>query len=440
MCKQTHILTLGNLLLKLGKLPYVASVQHKRLGGLIAALALGLIGVATLIPLESPPIQRVRTCILCGQYGASDFVLNVALFAPFGAGLWLAGLSRRVSLVLATMVTLAIEALQLQLISGRDASFGDLLANVLGAAAGIMAASSWRSWLLPHASRAIFLACTAAMAWLGTLAGTAWALQRSVDTFWGYYGSWAPQSHEANLSRGLVLSATLNGKPLANQQIRNFSSLREDLLRQRVSLEATIVPGPQPDGSATIASLSALGIGGVVSLSRAEDDLVFRIRMRANDFLLRSPAIRLDDAFESASHSGSDTMMIAGGIDSNRLFVEMQWQGSAARRELRLSPNLGWAFFQPLDTPMGSYGVVLTSAWIIALLFPIAYWMARGKERVGRSGGAALLLFMPILSFVAVPRLFHLPPVSVLEWVSALAGMAAGWTVGSWTDRVRHID
>src|SRR5919199_723337 len=55
-------------------------------------------------------------CILCGEYGAQDFVANILLFVPFGAGLSLAGVSRRRALAVAALTTLCIELLQVRVV------------------------------------------------------------------------------------------------------------------------------------------------------------------------------------------------------------------------------------------------------------------------------------------------------------------------------------
>ncbi|MFN2398268.1 MAG: VanZ family protein [Gemmatimonadaceae bacterium] len=403
-------------------------MQHKRAGRILAAAGLGLILVATLVPLPSSNPGTIAWCVICGEFGVADFALNVTLFVPFAAGVRLMGFSPLASVGIAALMTVGIETLQMNFITGRDASLGDLLANLVGGGIGIAAASTWRIWLFPSARAAAILAWSGSIAWLIMLTGTAWALHRSLD-FSTYAGRWAPQSHYSYGYHGLVLSATLNGKPLINNSIRNSTAMRADLLSERVQVEADVVPGPAPEGLVAIASVGVLG-SKIVLLGQKDEDLVFRIRTRASDVQLRTPAVKLSRAFEHGDNGASNLLVRIKGIStSDRLIAELESGGATLRQELRLTPNLAWTFFLPLDVALGWSAIIVTWLWIAALLVPVAYWAARSRENGFVRVNVPVLLAV-LCGFLAVPALFGVASVAASEWMAAAAGIALGNVAG----------
>ena len=107
-----------------------------------AVLGLGWLGEVAWLTLRSAPRQALVVsrlhwyCVLCGSEGASDILLNIILFAPFGLLARAGGWSwRRVALVFTTL-SIGIELAQRTLLVGRDASLGDVLSNGSGALLG----------------------------------------------------------------------------------------------------------------------------------------------------------------------------------------------------------------------------------------------------------------------------------------------------------------
>src|SRR5713101_9526749 len=106
------------------------TLRQRRAGLALTAAALAVIAVATLVPQpsEAPSVAQIPIwCLVCGQFGTIDALLNVALFAPLGAGLLLLGLPLRRAVLIGAALSLAIETTQYFAIAGRDASLGDLL-------------------------------------------------------------------------------------------------------------------------------------------------------------------------------------------------------------------------------------------------------------------------------------------------------------------------
>jgi hypothetical protein len=122
------------------------------LASLIAALGLwvALAGVAALTLFGTQGAgadPRLELDPLAGAWGWSGIawrpvIDNIALFVPVGAGL-AAVLRRRrvvVPLLIATSLSLAVEAFQWAVPSGRIANSADVLANTIGAAIGVLLA------------------------------------------------------------------------------------------------------------------------------------------------------------------------------------------------------------------------------------------------------------------------------------------------------------
>ena len=76
---------------------------------------------------------------------ALESAANVLLFMPFGAALALQGLPLAKSAAYGLTLSVAIEAVQFFLVSGRTTAIDDVLLNTLGAALGYLLLSRWRS-------------------------------------------------------------------------------------------------------------------------------------------------------------------------------------------------------------------------------------------------------------------------------------------------------
>src|SRR5947207_4325400 len=100
----------------------------------VQAATVLLILVATMVPASGPGRASVF-CVLCGAQASSEFLLNIALFAPLGMVLAWSGFSLARATGFGCALSVIIEAAQ-WFIPGRDSAIGDVLANTLGAALG----------------------------------------------------------------------------------------------------------------------------------------------------------------------------------------------------------------------------------------------------------------------------------------------------------------
>ena len=111
-------------------------------GAALAAAGLLFVLAATLTPVPGEVYLLPARCVICGAYGSVDFFNNVVMFVPLAAGLALAGVRRWLVLLLCFLLTGLIELLQVAVIVGRDANLGDVLANTLGGAVGLLLATT----------------------------------------------------------------------------------------------------------------------------------------------------------------------------------------------------------------------------------------------------------------------------------------------------------
>jgi VanZ family protein len=114
--------------------------------GLVAILA------ATLHPIPAAADIASRTpllCLVCGENGVTDVILNLLLFVPFATGLRLSGWSWKRVTVACFALSFGVELCQYLGIPGRDASLSDLLTNTTGGSAAAAAAPLLRGALLP---------------------------------------------------------------------------------------------------------------------------------------------------------------------------------------------------------------------------------------------------------------------------------------------------
>jgi glycopeptide antibiotics resistance protein len=116
-----------------------------RLGTLIVILATGLAAALTLWPLDDTEFSSPPWCVICDADYIPGFLLNMVLFLPLGVGLRLRGVALRRALLWMAALTIGVELLQFNVVPGRDASLGDILANLLGGWAGHRLGQRWLS-------------------------------------------------------------------------------------------------------------------------------------------------------------------------------------------------------------------------------------------------------------------------------------------------------
>jgi len=390
-------------------------MKRRRLLVLLAALPIAL---ATLPPSAGPAEPLGTLCLVCGTRGAADIILNVALFAPFGAALafWLRR-ERLAPVALGALVSIGIETLQL-VIPGRDPNPGDVLANTLGAALGAGLVRLAPAWIAPARPRARGLGAAALLGAGVTVAATGALLRPALpDTV--YYGQWTADLGHLEHYRGRVLDARVGDAAVPSRRFDDSDRLR-DLIARGAPIRVTAIAGPRPTALAPIFSIYDDRRQEVLLLGADRDDLVFRYRTHGVRVRLDRPDLRLPGVLRG----------IRGG-DMIRLAVERAGPGqalclSAGDRhscDVGFTAGRGWGLLLYREAIPGYGKRALDLAWLAALFAPAGFWLRRGREPVAAATLAVtgLVLIPPAAGLLATPP---------IEIAAALVGIGAGTAAG----------
>lgn len=391
-------------------------------GGLlfIAALTLRPDPHAVLLVKETP-----FTCLVCGPLGTMDVLLNIVLFVPYGIGLRLSGLSRLRTLLVVMATTGTIELTQHMFLPGRDASLSDLLTNTAGGALGLLLAEHWRLVLAPNPRAARRLAALAGAAWLLVQAVTAWSLAPSLPatTWWGQR---TPELGQFDRFTGRLIAAQVADESLPSTRLRNSAALRRALLDQPATVQASVEVGDPTARLAPIASIFDEDQQEVLILGQRGQDLVFRLRLRASDLLLRSPGVRLPGALAAAP---GDTVTLRAQRDSQWFLLESVHGAKYRSFALALSPSLGWSLLTPFTNyAWGPDAEWMTALWLAGLLLPFGYWLRLGWGRRAQGWWLTALCAAAVVAIGlgAVAWLNGMVVPARGEWAAAAIGIMLG--------------
>ena len=396
------------------------SRRQRHLGYRLAFAGFVLIAALTLLPQPEEAARAAATpitCILCGDLGTVDFLLNVLLFVPLGAGLLLAGFSWRRTVVLAGLLTCLIELLQMEVITGRDASLGDVLANTIGAGLGAFLAARWRGFIFPESGRARRLALAYALALAWIWAGTAWALGPALPQGVRWFGAWAPEFDNFERFVGTPLLVTAGGEPLLPGPALDQRRLDDAVTANPAIAFRAVLAGPTT-GLAPIGVIVDAWHRDVLFIGQDGGDLAFGLRMRASILKLRNPMALLHGGL--AGQQG-DTVEAEGALRRGAFELSSRDGPRLAAFRLPLSASWGWSLVTPWAAGYGREMYLLTALWVAGLVAVLAYWS-------GLAGGAGLLVVPVTLAGLLgiVPYGAGFPPAHWSEWVAALVGILLG--------------
>jgi VanZ like protein len=395
-------------------------VKLNRVGVALTAAVSCVIGAATLTPAPGTTVTSNLFCILCGEFAALDIAANVVMFLPFGFALMLATGRRRLSILICILVTVIIEALQVRVVTGRDASLSDIVANSLGGALGVQIAM-YRSLLVRPTGRT---AARLAVAWCAVIVlvlGLTAAGLRPATVATSLWVQWTPPRTNFEPFTGQVLDFDIDGINLPLGYPARSVGLDSVLRGRRWTATAKIATrGLVPRRSVITRIADERTV--VVSLEQLGRNLGCLQKTKSADFRFRSPKFALRDAFASnANEIEYLTCARAGGL----LIAGVEQR----RDTLRLSPSLGWLLLSPFDVAFTPALSGVSALWLVALVFPAGYWLgwssvgAAGRWRatlLGALGGAA------IIGLAVAPAVAGTSVASWWEWLSAGIGAAAG--------------
>jgi hypothetical protein len=397
---------------------------------LLLALVLGLIALATLLPTENIA-GGAGFCLLCGPRGLADFVSNIVLFAPFGCVIALRGSSLRRALFAGALLACLIEALQIEMIPGRDATIGDVVANTVGAAAG-WPVGRLRPWRNARDFGVRATVGLTALACSGVLFGL--LLLSPVLPPPPYHLFWTPYYAEQEIYLGRVLSTRLG--PLSWQQAGApmEPGWRVRQLLQTEPLQARFLAGPPPYHIAPILTVQKGEVGepgpaGVITeeqeiafLGAGGVDFVYRFRSLADVLRLDDGDLRIPRVFERVQMG--DTVDLAFSFDKRGYCIHVNGQTRCGA-----GPAVGdtWTVLLSPDLRVATRQRI-AFAWLWLLFLPCGYVADRKAAALAAASVAVLcLLTAPIaLGFASTP------------WVQLVA-MVFGVSTGYWASGVyRH--
>ena len=358
-----------------------------------------------------------------------DFLLNILLFVPLGAGLGLYGVRLRRAVFFALTCTCLVEALQFFAVPGRYASFRDIMANFAGALIGYLLGRHWRIFVEPSYGAARVLATVVAILWLGTQAFAAWAtgISPPPEPWWAQLG---PKHHRyPAVFTGRILSVSIG-----SIQIRHSDRLpsddteagREQILAG-APLRVVVASTEATRGLAPIAIISAGAVHDVVWWAQDGRDAVFGVTVRGTLLGLRTPSVRIADVVPRVR---GDTVRLTGSYRHGWYELQAENRNRVRHRELRASPSWGWAFLLPFPLyAFGSTVICLTALYLTAVWCVLGYWNARSVGAATAIVPVARMAMGILLGLGVAPIIFALPVAHWSEWLAAIVGGAAGWTI-----------
>ena len=396
----------------------------RRLGAVVASVGLLAILVLTLIP--NPGQARVADetpllCLVCGESGGADVVLNLLLFIPLGVGLALLGRPWAHVVALCALLSLGVETLQYAAHTGRDASLSDLLTNTASGAVGAALVRRLDLLLAPGPLPARRLSLGAAAGWLAILSLTAISMH-----------PWAPAGRLRNFCTasyptsesfsGTARTMTLNGVALSCDQEVPRGETRREIRRGEVLLETVAEAGDPSRGREVIHLVRASGTT-LLLLAQQGRTAVFQAPTTAQALKLFAPVVRLPGAFPSRPDG---PVALTAEADGHHLRLSAAHDGGRRVVELTLSPAYGWTLLFPIPMAPGAPLRIAAAIWLGALLLPAGYWAGLAARPAGAVGALGAVV---IAGLGLVPALAGFDPAHWSEWVGAGGGVAAGWAL-----------
>lgn len=380
------------------------------------AFAALLIGIATLVPVWGSPKPNVGfACLLCGDAGASDLVLNVLLFLPLGVAVARGGMRPFHALGLGLALSGTIEIVQVML-PGRSATLRDVLSNSFGCWLGAYLTFGMHRWLAParFASLRLWLAVlvsVSAVAFTGIMLRTA-------PSDGMLFVHWSPRQRHLQPWTGRILVAHIGSRALPRGPERDPAALRSALalgdsirIRGRAGDATTRLGG--------IMTISDLRRNEVLLIGPRGTDLIVRSRRKAADLRFNAPEVRFPGLLGTVPAGAPMDLTVAGTHDLPCVRLN-----SATQCAPRASAGSGWALLRfqgsghPLVHSLLDALTLLVLASPVGLLLRVAPRMHRLLAPLALLAGTALAAWLTGL---------RLP--GIAELLGLFAGLAVGAAV-----------
>lgn len=384
----------------------------------VLGVVIATILVLTLYPSADQDLAPFEQCLICGTRGASDAILNVVLFVPFGIALAINGFGLARSAAAAFAFSLAIEVTQLW-VPGRDPSFGDLTFNTLGGSAGAFLVGSRSAWLAPARTTAARFSLAAASAVVLVVIATGFLLGPHLPHSL-YYGQWTPVLGHFHPYDGRVLDARIGevrvppGAFLARRELHNRLSAGAPVRVQGIA-------GSPTPRLASIFSIYDDDSVEILVVGRDGDDLVYREGVRAAAFRLHVPARRASGSFTGVRKGEPVTLKVEKEGTTVCLSVDERRECGVGR-----TAAAGRRLLYDRESWSEEARTGLDSLWLALLLLPVGFWARmRGESYLGMVLVGGALFALPAAVGLLVPGPLELFGAAV----GLLVGLGLRWGV-----------
>ena len=406
-------------------------VRFNRLGVALSVLALAAVFVATLTPVTGHVVTSSFWCVTCGELAGVDVLSNVVMFVPLGFALAFATGWRWRSVAIGVCVTVFVESMQIRVVTGRDASLSDILANSLGGLIGVEMALRRATLLRPQGRAARRLLVAGAALFAGGTALTSVALRPS-DAPRSLWVQWTPERDSYAPFTGQLLHFDLNGMDLPRRFYPPPSLGVDRVLRGNTwNATATVGTAGMAETRSVIARI-AEEFTVIVSLEQQRRSFVCKAKTKSGEFRFQSPAVALRDVFVAGAEGSNGEVHVT----CSRRDGVLTASAGGRSQDLRLSPSLGWRLIFPLNIALSSGFELASAAWLFLLALPSGYWAATASiasrrtgtslARRGRLFAMAITGSAFVLGLTVAPLVAGTAPGSWWEWASAVAGACAG--------------
>jgi len=377
----------------------------------------------TLYPTPSAAPIAANTpllCLVCGENGGTDVILNLLLFAPLAAALRLSGWSWRRTVVSCFLLSFTVELCQYLFVPGRDASLSDVLTNTGGGSVAAAVAPLIRSALTPARRDAQRLLWLGVALWVGLCAFGAWGFQPWVKAGRGL-SEWPDLTKDAGAFEGTLSSVAVAGTVMPRGRLDRSEVARIVDLMARNALEvrlAGISAAPPPRRE----WIYRLRVGKVhLAVTQRGTTLGWEVPRRLGFLRLNHPRLHLPGG---APARQGVPFTISAGERGQHLWLETTSEGRARRADLVLTPTMVWGLVIPFDYGFGPEARLLAMLWVAGLMAPLGFWGAHAERP---AAAIAILAAAIALGLGVIPWLSQTGPIPPREWLAAAAGVAAGW-------------
>ncbi len=380
---------------------------------LLVVFSLVTIAGLTLYP-DSSTTTSNWNCIFCGTRATADLVLNILLFAPLGAGFGMLRIRAKNALILAVMLSGAVEVAQL-VIPGRDASISDLISNAAGCWLGYALTLTAPYWIAARdpLDRRLSLAASIVAAIAIVVTGT---MLQPTFTEQTYYGQWTPDLGHLDWYHGQVLEATVGSSQVPSQRLEDSDTIRT-LLRTGSPIHIRAVASQTTRRLSSLFSIADADENMIVLIGPRMDRLFYIFRVRAESFRLDRPALSIPDVMDL---SPGDTIEINVSRIAREYCVVVNQNTHCG---LGFTAGSGWTLWWYSETLPQELHRILNMVWLCVLLLPFGLWMRLNLESMfGATIVASTLLWAPALT--------GLSDTPLSEWMGSAAGVVAGISLG----------